>query len=122
MSFYFKPPRGEIHAEKLLMLGQQRLEILTALRADSALDEVISANLESASESVLEGSSKDRVAHFVLKLAAVKNRSFREFFVAKEQILFAKRLELKSSCVRKALLELRRHLKAEMGTGGMVGC
>ena len=78
MSFYLKPPRGDISLEKLedLVLKRWRfLQILNGGKNEDELQERLSqeANL---SESVMENSSKDRVSHFFLGLAIAQSQSY----------------------------------------------
>lgn len=63
-------------------------------------------------ESVMEGTSKDRVSHFILRLvAAHSDFSAKSDFVRLEKRLFVYRLqETSTSSVRKALREVVRHI------------
>ncbi len=113
--FYLKPPRGQIHREVLLDLASKRLRVLSA--ASSAAD--YSSLLESClseSEAVAEGSTKDRVAHFALALAAaVRGGLVREHIVAGEARLFRLRVNsLDSDSLEALLSQLQRHLKERL--------
>ena len=115
MSFYLKPPRGDISLEKLedLVLKRWRfLQILNGGKNEDELQERLSqeANL---SESVMENSSKDRVSHFFLGLAIAQSQSYtlKELFLESESKLFKWRLD--QACkkdINQSLCDVVRHI------------
>ena len=77
MTFYLKPPRGDIALDKLEDLAMKRWNFLKLLIEAShtgsvqSFDETLALHSD-LSEAVMENSSKDRVSHFFLRLAVAK--------------------------------------------------
>lgn len=115
MTFYLKPPRGEIALANLTDLGLKRLSFLGLLERCRGDAQELSEALESRgdlSEAVAEDTPKDRVSHFMLGLAATRDSSFRSFFLRNEARLFLLRCQTLSSEQREsALKDLQRHLR-----------
>lgn len=89
MTFYLKPPRGYLNLHKLEECVKQRL-----LFYNKTEDE----NLEDLNfDYLVEDSSLDRTSHYVLRLLAFSNYSFRYTFIKKEKQLLKKRLNSYSS-------------------------
>ncbi len=117
MSFYLKPPRGEIHLEKASHLARKRLQFLSLIpkrdiEATSPADFAeILQDRSDLHEAVAEGTPKDRVSHYFLRLtaAAARSYSFDEFLLDSESQLFALRA---ADRPRTILVELERHIKA----------
>ena len=114
MSFYLKPPRGDIHMEKLEELTVKRWRFLQLLDLEdiSQFHQTLvdHANL---SESVMENSSKDRVSHFFLRLCISKSVDYssKSKFIEKETSLFTYRLEQMSKRdITKSIHDVLRHL------------
>lgn len=110
MTFYLKPPRGEISLDKLEDLVLKRWQFLQILISND-LDALQS--LGYLSESVMDNSSKDRVSHFFLRLAISKIASYecKRDFVQGEVALFLHRL--KETCLKdlcQSLCEVVRHV------------
>ena len=101
MSYYLKPPRGEIQREKLLNLSEKRIKFLAKLRSenDESFDQILSESLEEI-EAVQDRTAKDRISHFALKLASSFCSNFRDFFVRSESKLFEMRLRNQDNNLR----------------------
>ena len=127
MAFYLKPPRGEIHLDKIQELGLQRLRFLAKIR-DRPFEEfqdLLADNLD-LTDAVMENTPKDRVAHFVLKLIASSSlptssnlhttcSQFRDFFLEQEMQLFSWRtLVLEPEIRHRSLCGLQRHLRQNL--------
>lgn len=111
MSFYLKPPRGDIHLEKLIDLAEKRIRFLHLVSTEDDLCNQLTSQPE-LSDAVMEGTPNDRVSHFVVRLAAGETFDMRQFVANAEARLFAFRLKtLDGGALRRAILELRRHLK-----------
>ena len=114
MSFYLKPPRGDIHMEKLEELTVKRwrfLQLLDLKDINQFHQTLVDhANL---SDSVMENSSKDRVSHFFLRLCISKSvdYSLKSNYIEKETSLFTYRLQQMSKRdITKSIRDVLRHL------------
>lgn len=71
MALYIKPPKGGIGFNKLCDLIKQRLFFLHFL-SDKSTEEITSAvhqeTVTANSECLIEGTAKDKVSHFILRL------------------------------------------------------
>lgn len=84
MTFYLKPPRGYLNLHKLEECVKQRLLFYQKTQDD---------NLENLNyECLVEDSSLDRTGHYLLRLFAFANTSFKFIFINKEKQLLEKRL------------------------------
>ena len=124
MTFYLSPPRGEIHMDRMLDLGLKRLELLGLIKGKCLLelqDTVLSdRRYLDLQEAVESNTPKDRVSHFALRLAAMKNYQFKQYFIAQEMHLFEIRnASLDPDEKLKSLKALRRHLRKSMRSGQM---
>ena len=128
MTFYLKPPRGEIHLEKITDLGIKRLKFLSKIRGKplEELQDILAQNFD-LTEAVVEDTPKDRVAHYVLKIvasAAEKEKhekknvilsQFREFLVEQELQLFSWRTSgLDPRTRHQSLIGLQRHMRQNL--------
>ena len=119
MSFYLKPPRGDIFMEKLEDLALKRWKFLNILKDNVDSVEEFHEKLAdhgNLSESVMEHSSKDRVSHFILRLVISKSKydyDLRRKWIQCETLLFSYRLrEMFDEDIEKSLKEVIRHLSA----------
>ena len=113
MSFYLKPPRGDIALDKLEELTLKRWKFLEVLGENSENISEILTKHSDLSVSVMENSSRDRVSHYFLRLSVSKINDFRlsSKFVNAETRLFEFRLsECSISCLRQSLCEVVRHI------------
>jgi len=109
--FYLKPPRGMIQRERLLDLAAKRLTILAQVEESQSYEDLLEKHLEE-SGAIAESSSKDRVSHFILALAAENHPTLRSFLLRSEPALFGLRwAQLDGEGKKSALLELQRHLR-----------
>ena len=114
MSYYLKPPRGDIPLEKLEELTMKRwrfLQLLDLQDIDGFHQKL--ADHADLSESVMENSSKDRVSHFFLRLCISKSTDYstRSKFIDKEASLFSYRLEQMSKRdITQSIRDVIRHL------------
>ena len=71
MAFYIKPPSGTENLQNLAVFGKKRLTFLKqVLRCDSITDFrglLECADTADDSECLIEGTTKDRVSHFLLR-------------------------------------------------------
>ena len=118
MTFYLKPPRGDIALDKLEDLSMKRWRFLQLLlenshkNSENTFEETLASHSD-LSESVMENSSKDRVSHFFLRLAIAKINDFsiREKFTKGETYLFLYRITKNSrSDLAKSLTDVVRHI------------
>ena len=120
MTFYLKPPRGDIALDKLEELAIKRWNFLQLLLESSQrnLDDVtgfhetLSRHSE-LSESVMENSPKDRVSHFFLRLVIAKINDYatKDMFLKSETCLFSYRMtENSRSDLAKSLADVVRHI------------
>ncbi|XP_053372664.1 uncharacterized protein LOC123561011 [Mercenaria mercenaria] len=93
MSFYISPPGGNISLQKLTQFavarfnflskvydtGGNRLEIFDILKDTENVQD---------SECLIEGTVKDRLSHFILRLACCSNSDMTAFLVKAETLLF----------------------------------
>ncbi len=81
-----------------------------------ALADDAGESVSDLSESVAEGTAKDRISHFTLRLLAVisQDYSFRSLFILYETLLFDYRLKsISNREIRLALKQVRRHLNED---------
>ncbi|CAH1790180.1 unnamed protein product [Owenia fusiformis] len=101
MAFYLQPPDGNIPIEKLASFSLKRLKFLLKFvdqqpgDVESFHEFVSSYTSVEDSECLIEGTTKDKVSHFTLRLAACHsgNPSLQEFFIRAETLLFKFRLQ-----------------------------
>ena len=118
MSFYLKPPRGDIALEKLEDLTIKRWEFLQLLTNDKEKVDIEDFQEELVknrhlSEAVMENSSKDRVSHYFLRLSITQigDYTLKQKFISGETRLFHYRLvESSSDDTRQSLCEVVRHI------------
>ncbi|XP_038071650.1 probable DNA primase large subunit [Patiria miniata] len=95
MAFYIKPPGGIEKLQNLAVYGKKRLRFLQqVLRCDSSADFrglLDCADTADDSECLIEGTTKDRVSHFLLRLACCQDSEMASFFVRAETELFCHR-------------------------------
>ncbi|XP_034256015.1 DNA primase large subunit-like isoform X2 [Thrips palmi] len=109
MTFYFKPPRGNIPLHKLQECVEERISYLDFVRESTDISE---CHDHFKFEYLIDGSALDRTGHFMLRLVALKLKSLEEFLLESEPILFTKRLRfLKHNQIDKELRIARRHVK-----------
>lgn len=109
MTFYFKPPRGNILLHKLQECVEERIKYLQYAKESADISE---SNHRFKSEYLIDGSALDRTGHFMLRLVALKLNPLQEFLSESEPILFNKRLRcLKPYQVDKELKTALRHVK-----------
>ena len=118
--FYVKPPRGEIHREKLLDLAVKRLRFLKGLPKYRSLSIALRECLTDADSVVTEGTPKDRVSHFALKLAAQASSSrdgghlLRQVCSLEAIFLRLRLTSMQTSMVLERLREFSRHIKESL--------
>ena len=116
MSFYLKPPRGDIALDKLEDLALKRWKFLLLLKEHChSINEFHEqlANHGHLSESVMENTSKDRVSHFILRLVMSKCQDYDLLakFIDNESLLYKYRLEeMFHEDIIKSIKEVIRHL------------
>ncbi|XP_045603399.1 uncharacterized protein [Procambarus clarkii] len=117
MTFYIKPPEGNISLSKLRQDAETRLLFLLQIHQRwGDTDQMRSITLDhpyirSNSECLIEGSRKDRISHFLLRLASLGSEQFQGFLIAAETQLFEHRLECGDERgIMHSLSELRRHI------------
>ncbi|XP_064598355.1 uncharacterized protein LOC135464747 isoform X2 [Liolophura sinensis] len=96
MTFYFKPPSGTTQLQRLEKLALTRLNFLLKLVVTSGdpvkvHDLLTDISLVEDSDCLIEGTRKDRISHFVLRLAFSGRRDTREFLLKAETLLFETR-------------------------------
>ena len=118
MTFYLKPPRGDIALDKLEDLALKRWKFLRLLLDvahngnQMGFDETLALHSD-LSEAVMDNSSKDRVSHFFLRLAVAKINDFsvKDIFLRGETCLFSYRIvENSRPDLAKRLAEVVRHI------------
>ncbi|XP_068201586.1 uncharacterized protein [Palaemon carinicauda] len=118
MTFYMKPPEGNIALKKLHQDAEIRLHFLyqihQLLDEEQQMRKIFThyPNLALNSECLIDGSQRDRISHFILRLASVKSKSFQIFLTDAETSLFQYRL-LKGGevAIKQSLKILRRHTR-----------
>ena len=97
MSFYIKPPRGDISLEKLTELAVKRIQFMDLLNEYNRendfnakyddFHETLSERADNLSESVMEGTTSDKVSHFILRYCVATNKDweFRNYFLERER-------------------------------------
>ncbi|XP_042855776.1 DNA primase large subunit-like [Penaeus japonicus] len=116
MTFYIKPPQGTVSLHKLREDAEVRLRYLIqinqhwgdATRISGILTD--DPSLASKSECLIEGSRKDQISHFVLRLACVESSQLKHFFTEAETQLFDYRLKCGGAqTIVRCLNGLKRH-------------
>ncbi|XP_063412112.1 uncharacterized protein LOC134694932 [Mytilus trossulus] len=93
MSFYLEPPSGTISLQNLERFAEKRLDFLIKIyeaRNDRVrlFDVVHDAGNVVDSECLIDGTKKDAISHFILRLALCKDIDTADFLVAAETSLF----------------------------------
>ncbi|XP_013781854.2 DNA primase large subunit-like isoform X2 [Limulus polyphemus] len=115
MTFYIKPPRGSIPLEQFQELGRKRLQFLQKLVSTGGSFDRIKSLVEEASvvedsDCFIDGTMKDRISHFVLRLASVNNRAMHSFLIQAESLLFSFRVSCHTLDEKQRMLQdLYRH-------------
>ncbi|XP_022103190.1 probable DNA primase large subunit [Acanthaster planci] len=95
MAFYIKPPGGIEKLQSLTVFGRKRLTFLKQIlgcECSAAFRRLLDcADTADDSECLIEGTSKDRVSHFLLRLACCQDSEMTSFFVRAETDLFCYR-------------------------------
>ncbi|XP_052252635.1 uncharacterized protein LOC127859332 [Dreissena polymorpha] len=91
MAFYLTPPSGNIALHKLTEYTVTRLQFLRRVMETnghqlSLLDVVKEGAM--CSDCLIEGSIKDKISHFMLRMTCAYDKSMTEFFITTEAILF----------------------------------
>ena len=118
MTFYLKPPRGEIHKEKLEELTRSRIQLLSHINTHGELQDMFLAENVNLAEAVMEGSSKDRISHYMLRLSIGLSGSvyLKSKFLELETKLFKQRLKcLDKDEILSLFGESERHLNSLKG-------
>ena len=118
MTFYLKPPRGDISLEKLEDLALKRWKFLCILKDNychSSVDQFHEnlSNFGHLSEATMENNPKDRVSHFILRLvmSQIKDYSLKSKWIELETLLFSYRLnEMFEDDLAQSLKDVIRHL------------
>ncbi|XP_076335255.1 DNA primase large subunit-like isoform X2 [Tachypleus tridentatus] len=120
MTFYIKPPHGSIPLEQFHELGKKRLQFLQKLVSTGGNFDHIKSLVEEASvvedsDCFIDGTMKDRISHFVLRLASVNNRAMHSFLIQAESILFRFRVSCHTLDEKQRMLQdLYRHTTATL--------
>ncbi|KAG7164085.1 DNA primase large subunit-like 2 [Homarus americanus] len=116
MTFYMKPPEGNIQLNKLYQDAETRLFFLCQIhQCWGDIDQVRSiivdhSSIRSNSDCLIEGSRKDRISHFVLRLTCLESGQLQTFFIEAETQLFEYRMECGGEqTVTHSVRELKRH-------------
>ncbi|KAL5005853.1 hypothetical protein ScPMuIL_017011 [Solemya velum] len=93
MAFYLEPPNGNISLQKLEKFAIRRLNFLiqiSELESDHiGMRDILTDSCNVAeSECLIEGTVKDRVSHFILRLACSEDKIIAAFFLRAETALF----------------------------------
>ncbi|XP_019864798.2 uncharacterized protein LOC109594075 isoform X2 [Aethina tumida] len=117
MSFYLKPPRGQINLHKLEECVTQRLSIYDNI---NQLENISLRNFDC----VIEDSGLDRTGHFLFRIQAIYNSSFKDIFIHKECELLKLRLECYEDTdfrrfIKKLSQKSRELLKSEEFSDGL---
>ncbi|XP_029644035.1 DNA primase large subunit isoform X1 [Octopus sinensis] len=93
MSFYIKPPSGNISLEKLEKFAFKRLDFLIRVLGAgddfmALTDLVKDLSLVADSDCFIEGTKKDQVSHFILRMAFSKDAELWRLFKKAETSLF----------------------------------
>ena len=118
MTFYLKPPRGDISLEKLEDLALKRWKFLCILKdhyCHSSVDQFHEnlSNFGHLSEATMENNPKDRVSHFILRLvmSQINDYSLKSKWIELETLLFSYRLnEMFDDDLAQSLKDVIRHL------------
>ena len=118
MTFYLKPPRGDISLEKLEDLALKRWKFLCILKdhyCHSSADQFHEnlSNFGHLSEATMENNPKDRVSHFILRLvmSQINDYSLKSKWIELETLLFSYRLnEMFDDDLAQSLKDVIRHL------------
>ncbi|XP_052803307.1 uncharacterized protein LOC128233600 isoform X2 [Mya arenaria] len=98
MAFYLTPPSGVIQLYKLSDYTITRFHFLSKVFKSNGdqmkLIDIMKESVE-LSDCLLEGSVKDKISHFMLRVICSKDRSISEFFILAETLLF----EFRFSCM-----------------------
>ncbi|GFY55671.1 DNA primase large subunit [Trichonephila inaurata madagascariensis] len=84
--FYLKPPKGNIEFNKLCDHVKNRLIFLQFLKGKSFEEitlGIVEKTLAGCAESLIEGSLKDRISHYVLRLLCCTHSDLHIFFIQK---------------------------------------
>ncbi|KAK3876014.1 hypothetical protein Pcinc_019155 [Petrolisthes cinctipes] len=118
MTFYIKPPGGNISLSSLYKDAETRLLFLCQLEQCwgdmEEVQRILSQhpNIAANSDCLIEGSHKDRSSHYVLRLACLGNGQFQSFLMEAESQFFEYRLYLgEKAAVKSTVLTLLRHVK-----------
>ncbi|KAK3856881.1 hypothetical protein Pcinc_036833 [Petrolisthes cinctipes] len=118
MTFYIKPPGGNISLSSLYKDAETRLLFLCQLEQCwgdmEEVQRILSQhpNIAANSDCLIEGSHKDRSSHYVLRLACLGNGQFQSFLMLAESQFFEYRLYLgEKAAVKSTVLTLLRHVK-----------
>ncbi|XP_053656083.2 uncharacterized protein [Cherax quadricarinatus] len=117
MTFYIKPPEGNVSLSSLYQYAETRLLFLSQVHQRWGDDDQVRRittdhpSIRSNSECLIEGSRKDRMSHFVLRLATLGNEQFRTFFIEAETLLFEHRLQCGGEpVIINGISDFKRHI------------
>ncbi|XP_072033513.1 DNA primase large subunit-like [Amphiura filiformis] len=109
MAFYIKPPSGNCRYEQLSVYGRKRLQFLRQMcdcEDASAFQSLIQQEDTAVnSECLIEGTKRDRISHFFLRLACANDSEMSSFFIKSETQLFCLRFTNMSSAELISLLK-----------------
>ncbi|KAJ1524959.1 hypothetical protein ONE63_009814 [Megalurothrips usitatus] len=109
MTFYFKPPRGDILFHRLQECMEERVRYLHFVENSHDISECCEPF---KFKYLTDGSALDRTGHFMLRLIALRLPLLKEFLLRSETLLFEKRLRcLNHSQVERELKTALRHAK-----------
>ncbi|XP_026286560.1 DNA primase large subunit-like isoform X1 [Frankliniella occidentalis] len=115
MTFYFKPPRGDIQFHRLQECLEERISYLKYVQISEDISE---CNEGFKFEYLTDGSALDRTGHFMLRLFASKLVGLESFLLHSESVLFEKRLKCLSHFeIKKELRTAQRHVKEILSSG-----
>ncbi|XP_069705269.1 DNA primase large subunit-like [Periplaneta americana] len=104
MTYYLKPPRGNMALHKLHKCVKERFQFLASLENGEI---TIPKNFEY----LIDGTPLDRAGHFMLRLLSLSSYNFKMFVLKTETNLFAKRLDmLKYNEIINMLKTLYKHV------------
>ncbi|XP_071549404.1 uncharacterized protein [Panulirus ornatus] len=116
MAFYIKPPEGNISLSRLYEDAETRLlflcEVHQCCGSSGQIQSILvdHPSIASNSECLIEGSRKDRISHFVLRLVCQESEHFRKYFTEAETHLFDYRLKSGGeSTMVHSVSDLKRH-------------
>ncbi|KAK3912830.1 DNA primase large subunit [Frankliniella fusca] len=117
MTFYFKPPRGDIQFHRLQECVEERINYLKYVTISEDISEC-NDNERFKFEYLTDGSALDRTGHFMLRIFASKLDGLKNFLLHSEKALFEKRLKyLQHFEVKRELQTALRHVKEILGSG-----